>query len=607
MSTACETLAYEPDDRLAEAIASFEEARDAGLNPDPGEWLRRYPDVAVKLVEFFAREERLRELASLVTEPTEDLPAQVGRFRVDGEITRTAMARIVRIRDEDFNNRPLAMKLPLFRRHDLEARLVCEAQTTGLLQHPGIPPVHAWGRLDDGQPYFVMKLIEGSTLRDLLEKRPSPATDLPHFVGLFEQICHTVGYAHSRQVIHRDLKPANVMVGAFGEVQVLDWGLAKMRGADAVESAEGPYTVCSPPFTVTTAEATAPGTVMGTRPYIAPEAARGEVESLDAQTDVFGLGAILCEILTGEPPFTGHNPLAKSKHGELAEATARLSSSGADAELVELARCCLAPRKEDRPADGAAVAAAVAAYQAELARRLRQAEIDRAAADARAHEERKLRTTEQARADEERRRRKAEEAKVWAERKRRRTSYLLTATLMLLVAGASAVVAWYQGLHVEGQRKQAIADAATRHTLDQAEQGHGELQATLREPGGVLGLLNQPSRWKASIDLARASLDQARATLASIEDRADPELAERAAQLGALLRRDDADRLLAVALEKIRMDRSAWVEGKFDYARAAKGYPRVFAEAGLPVARCSQTTSWRRRCTCSTTRPAKHL
>src|SRR5262249_41448568 len=107
-----------------------------------------------------------------------------------------------------------------------------EAQVCGQLQHPGVPPVHELGTLPDGRPFFAMKLVKGHTLAELLRRR-SPGADAPGspvFLHIFEQVCQTVAYAHSQGILHRDLKPANVMVGAFGEVQVMDWGLAKVFG-----------------------------------------------------------------------------------------------------------------------------------------------------------------------------------------------------------------------------------------------------------------------------------------------------------------------------------------------------------------------------------------
>ena len=105
-----------------------------------------------------------------------------------------------------------------------------ETQLTGVLQHPAIPPVVERGELADGSPYLTMKLVEGETLARILSKRRSDGSDLPRLLGVFEQIAQAVGYAHSQRVIHRDLKPANIMVGAFGELQVMDWGMAKRIG-----------------------------------------------------------------------------------------------------------------------------------------------------------------------------------------------------------------------------------------------------------------------------------------------------------------------------------------------------------------------------------------
>jgi len=155
---------------------------------------------------------------------------QAGRFRLLGEIARGGMGVVLRAHDPELD-RALAVKVVLPQYRDdpsISRRFLGEARLAGQLQHLGVVPVHDLGRLADGRPFFAMKLIEGRTLTELLRERPDLGHDLPRFLRYFEAVCQAVGYAHSRGFIHRDLKPANVMVGAFGEVQLMDWGLAKV-------------------------------------------------------------------------------------------------------------------------------------------------------------------------------------------------------------------------------------------------------------------------------------------------------------------------------------------------------------------------------------------
>src|ERR1700733_9229977 len=136
------------------------------------------------------------------------------------------MGAVLKGRDADLG-RDLAVKVLLEAHRDkpeLLRRFVEEAQIGGQLQHPGLAPGYELGTFADSRPYFTMKLVKGRTLAQFLNERSGPADDLPRFPGIFEQVCQTVAYAHARGVIHRDLKPTNVMVGSFGEVQVMDWG-----------------------------------------------------------------------------------------------------------------------------------------------------------------------------------------------------------------------------------------------------------------------------------------------------------------------------------------------------------------------------------------------
>ena len=219
---------------------------------------------------------------------------------------------------------------------DMIRRFIEEAQIAGQLQHPGIVPIYELGAFGDRRPYFAMKLVKGHTLAEILAKRTSPSDGLPRFLSIFESICQTMAYAHARGVIHRDLKPSNVMVGSFGEVQVMDWGLAKVlpRGGAVDDASAGQTkdqgTVIATARSGSDSDLSQAGSVMGTPSYMAPEQARGEGDQVDERADVFALGSIFCELLTGEPAFTGRNSgeiQRKAARGELADAITRLDQN----------------------------------------------------------------------------------------------------------------------------------------------------------------------------------------------------------------------------------------------------------------------------------------
>jgi eukaryotic-like serine/threonine-protein kinase len=340
------------------------------------------------------------ELAPVLSRP--GLPVQAGRYQILGEIARGGMGAVLRARDADLG-RELALKI-LLRPHrddtDLRNRFVEEAQIGGQLQHPGIVPVYELGAFPDRRPFLAMKLVRGRTLSALLAERPDPTHDLSRFLAIFEQVCQTVAYAHSRRVIHRDLKPSNVMVGSFGEVQVMDWGLAKVlpeggvaderKRPDGVEAVTEVRTL----RTEGSGSESQVGSVLGTPAYMAPEQARGEIDRVDERADAFGLGAILCEILTGRPPYMGFSRgeiQAQAARADLADAQTRLDACGAVEELSRLARDCMAARPSDRPRDAGTVARRVTAYTTGAQERLRAAELAKVEAQARASEERKRR------------------------------------------------------------------------------------------------------------------------------------------------------------------------------------------------------------------------
>jgi len=303
--------------------------------------------------------------------PPPPLPTVVGRFRIDGEIARGGMGIVLRGWDP-LMGREVAIKM-LHQTHlgnpSLVRRFFEEARITGRLQHPGVVPILELGQCDDGQPFFAMRLVTGQTFNQTLAARTNVSADLPRLLKIFEQICHAVAYAHANGVIHRDLKPANVMTGEYGVVMVMDWGLAKILGeSDPAAGAAGEPVDDQnlTPVPMFSAESgTQAGTVFGTPSYLPPEQAKGEVGAVDQRSDVFGLGGILCEILTGRPPYTGADVKAvyrKALKAKLADAFKRLDACPAERPLVALAKRCLSADRAGRPADAGEVAKAVTAY-----------------------------------------------------------------------------------------------------------------------------------------------------------------------------------------------------------------------------------------------------
>ena len=198
------------------------------------------------------------------------------RYTLLEEIGRGGMAVVYRARDETLG-REVAIKVSSApeRRANLDARMRTEAAVLAALEHPGVVPVHDAGVLPDGRAFYVMKRVHGTLLGDLA--RSSIGAD--ERVRILERVCETMAFAHARGIVHRDLKPENVMVGDFGEVLVMDWGVARIAGADAE-----------------------PGTVIGTPGYMAPEQAAGRSGDADERADVYALGAVLFALLTGSVP-----------------------------------------------------------------------------------------------------------------------------------------------------------------------------------------------------------------------------------------------------------------------------------------------------------------
>ena len=239
-------------------------------------------------------------------------------------------------------------------RADLSARLLREAQILGRLEHPGIVPVHDAGTLADGRVFYAMKYVEGERL-DVLAKRVEA---LPDRLRIFQRICEAVAFAHARGILHRDLKPENIMVGPFGEVLVMDWGVAKILREDRTTRNDhagisDDSSQNAPPETKPLK--TAHGTVLGTAGYMAPEQARGEIDGLDERADIYSLGAILQFLLSNKRPAAGEERLDSDSKP--------LSSAGsAPKAVVAISQKAMAEDRADRYASVSDLASDIARY-----------------------------------------------------------------------------------------------------------------------------------------------------------------------------------------------------------------------------------------------------
>ena len=255
------------------------------------------------------------------------------RYEIRREHARGGMGRIMLARDQSIG-RDIALKellpgmpgtssipgsVPQQFTNDsggIEERFLREAKITGQLEHPNIVPVYEIGKHDDGSIYYTMRFVRGKTLADrlreirkdeTLNKQEKLAARI-RLLDSFIDVCQAIAYAHSKGVIHRDLKPENIMLGDFGETQVLDWGLARVKGHEdkAMRDLQKGTLALSKSLIESDSQAlTLDGSIVGTPAYMAPEQARGELENVDEKSDVYALGAVLYQILTGSPPYEG--------------------------------------------------------------------------------------------------------------------------------------------------------------------------------------------------------------------------------------------------------------------------------------------------------------
>jgi tetratricopeptide (TPR) repeat protein len=573
------------DQRVLEALRRYEALQEQGQTATPEELCRDCPELVPEVRRRLdllrappapTRASTQMDLPSLspakrpsptMARQTAPDPAPEGtRYRPLRLHARGGLGEVLLAHDEELHREVALKRMQAHCAYDRDSRrrFLLEAEVTARLEHPGIVPVYGLVHDEAGQPSYAMRFIEGETLKDALiafhaanqsGRDPGERTlALRKLLGDFVSVCKAVGYAHSRGVVHRDLKPQNVMLGKYGEVLVVDWGLAKSVEGLPDGRAGGEDT---PTLQAETDEGTRLGTVLGTPEYMSPEQAEGRGHLLPSAGDIYSLGGMLYVVLTGCVPFQGANileTLGKVRRGEFLPP--RQVNSDVPRPLEAICLKAMSRQAHDR-------------YETALDL---AEDVERWLADEPVTAYREPWTVRAGR---------------WV-RRRRTLVTSVGAALLVLVLGVVAVAWWYEQQQAQRDREEvlrlaerdkerALRLSETRSSVELA------LQEATTHGERIRALVNNPASWQTTLAAALSAVKRAETLLAREPELTNGTLGDRVRQLRARLDADEKDRVLVAAFEDVLFKWSQF-DPRYKWDAAYQDLRGALARWGLPLA-----------------------